>query len=93
LIFCQVTSSLNEAQPNLPDANLIRREFSWVADTLRHVCRRGMWVISKGQNKEDTSQRQQLAEQADKLMAEHREIWLARNRVGGPKDSLGRMEK
>jgi hexosaminidase len=89
----QITSSLADAQPNLPDADLLRREFSWAADMLRHACRRGMWVIRKGQNKEDTSLRQQLAEEADRLIAEYREIWLARNRVGGLKDSLARMEK
>jgi hexosaminidase len=88
----QATSNLADAQPNLPDADLIRREFSWAADMLRHACHRGMWVIRKGQNKEDINLRQQLAEEADRLIAEYREIWLARNRVGGLKDSLAWLE-
>ena len=88
----QVTSVLPDTQLNLLDADLLRREFGWAADMLRHACRRGMWAIRKGQNKEDINLRQQLAEEADRLIAEYREIWLARNRVGGFKDSLARLE-
>ncbi len=86
-------SPLATAQMNRVDADLIRREFSWAAGMLRHACRRGGWVLGKAQNKEDTSLRQQLAQEAEHLLAEHCHLWLARNRPGGFKDSQGRLER
>ncbi|MFC1975210.1 glycoside hydrolase family 20 zincin-like fold domain-containing protein [Chloroflexota bacterium] len=88
-----VMAPLSQAQISRSDAGLIRREFTWAADMLRHACRRGIWALGRGQDQEDTNLRQQLAQEADQLLAEHREIWLARNRPGGFKDSQARLEK
>jgi hexosaminidase len=89
----EVMAPLSQAQINRPDADLIRREFTWAVDMLRHACRRGIWALGRGQNQEDTSLRQQLAQEADQLLAERRKIWLARNRPGGFKDSQARLER
>ena len=78
---------------NRPDGDLVRREFSWAADMLRHACRRGMWALGMAQGKKDRDLGQQLGREADELLAEHRRIWLPRNRVGGLKDSQSRLEK
>jgi hypothetical protein len=86
----RIMPSLDKAQINRADADLIRREFAWAAEMLRHACRRGMWVLNQ---KEDVSLRQQLAQEADTLLDEHRAIWLARNREGGLRDSAARLEK
>jgi hexosaminidase len=88
-----VIARLPQAQMQRPDADLIRREFAWAADMLRHACRRGCWALGKARGAEDIALRQALAEDADRLMEEFREIWHARNRPGGFKDSLARMEK
>ncbi len=89
----QVISALPEAQLNRPDANLIRHEFRWTADMLRHACQRGLWVLGQAQGREDMALRHHLAQDADRLLAEHTDIWLARNRPGGLKDSLARLER
>ena len=88
-----VMEHLPDAQMQRADADLVRREFTWAADMLRHACRRGLWALGKAQGAEDTALRQALAQEAERLMAEFREIWHARNRPGGFKDSLARMEK
>jgi hypothetical protein len=89
----QVTSALPETQLNRPDANLIQREFLWVIDMLRHACQRSRWFLGQRQGREDVALRHQLAQDVDRLLAEHAQIWLARNRPGGLKDSLARLEK
>jgi hypothetical protein len=85
----EVTAALDDARPNRPDADLIRREFRWAADMLRHACRRGIWSLGQ----DDFAMRQQLAQHAAQLQTEHRQIWLARNRSGGLSDSQARFEK
>ena len=89
----QVMSALPQAQIQRADADFIRREFTWAADMLRHACRRGMWALGRAQDQEDLALRHQLVGKADHLLAEHREIWHARNRPGGFKDSQARLEK
>jgi hypothetical protein len=88
-----VIARLPEARMQRPDSDLIRREFAWAAEMLRHACRRGLWALGKARGAEDTALRQALAEEADHLMAEFREIWDRRNRTGGFNDSLARVEK
>lgn len=89
----QVTAALPEIHFDHLDAELIRREFKWAADMLRHACRRGMWALDRAQNKVDQPLGQTLAQEAGRLQTEHRYIWLARNRKGGLKDSQARLEK
>ncbi len=89
----EVMASLNEEDMERPDADLIKREFTWAADMLRHAAKRGIWALGKVRGEEDMALREELARDAERLMAEYREIWHARNRPGGFKDSLARMEK
>lgn len=84
-----LSTEFADARANTPDADLIQREFIWGSDTLRHACRRGMWAMS-GQ---DAAQKAALAADAERLIAEYRSLWLARNRQGGLKDSLALLEK
>lgn len=76
-----------------PDADLIRREYAWAADMLRHGARRGVWMLGKADGQEDAALRVALAADAERLMAEYRELWHARSRPGGYAESVGRMEK
>ncbi len=76
-----------------PDADLIRREYAWAADMLRHGARRGIWMLGKLAGQEDGVRRAALAADAERLMAEYRELWHARSRPGGFAESVGRMEK
>ncbi len=75
------------------DADLIRREFTWAADMLRHGARRGLWMLGKAEGQEDVGLRSALADDAARLIAEYRELWRARSRPGGFAESAGRLEK
>jgi hexosaminidase len=76
-----------------PDADLIRREYAWAADMLRHGARRGIWMLGKLDGREDAALRVALAADAERLIAEYRELWHARSRPGGFAESVGRMAK
>ncbi|NPA89992.1 MAG: family 20 glycosylhydrolase [Chloroflexi bacterium] len=89
----EVMAALDEEDMDRPDADLIKREFAWAADMLRHGAKRGIWALGKARGEEDVALREELARDAERLMAEYRDLWHARNRPGGFKDSLARMEK
>lgn len=89
----RIAQELPKAPFQHPQAELIRREFMWTARMLKHACRRGLWALAKAGGNEDTGLRQELAREAEELLAEHGIIWLARNRAGGLQDSQARLEK
>jgi hexosaminidase len=76
-----------------PDADLIRREFAWASRMLRHGVHRGLWMLGKADGKENAELRTALANDARRLIAEYRELWHARSRPGGFRDSVARLEK
>jgi hypothetical protein len=88
-----VMKSLPNVQMQRSDAGLIQREYIWAADMLRHACRRGLWALGHAGREEGTGLHQTLTEEAHRLIAGFREIWHARNRAGGFKDSVARMQK
>jgi hypothetical protein len=88
----EIMARLGEAEMQRPDADLIRREFSWAADMLRHACQRGIWMLKQESGNNGLTVGS-LVQEAERLIAEYREIWLARNRPGGFEDSVARMEK
>jgi hypothetical protein len=73
------------------DAQLIQQEYAWVADMMRHACRRGLWALAGADRPSPASAA--LAEDADRLIEAYRALWLARNRPGGLADSAGRLER
>jgi hypothetical protein len=83
-------AAIDKAVSRLPESRadrLIQDEFSNAAAMLRHACRRGMWKL------DPTSQSTtQLADDIAIIIAEHRRLWLARNRTGGLDDSAARLE-
>ena len=82
---------LPEAGSARQDAGLLAREWAWVADMQRHACRRGLWVLDgAGRTGRGAAG---LAEDAARLIADHRALWLARSRPGGLADSAGRLER
>jgi len=64
------------------DADLIKREFANAGRLLRHACRRALQLL--GQETDNAAMRADLEE----AIAEHKALWLARNRPGGLDDSL-----
>jgi len=84
---------LSEARMQRSDADLITREYAWAASMLRHACWRGIWALGEANSSGGSDLRQRLAKEADQLLIEFREIWLARNRPGGFQDSQALMLK
>jgi hexosaminidase len=80
-----------QARPGRADAHLVQREYAWVADMMRHACRRGIWALAGAPKHSPVSA--DLTEDADRLIAEYRSLWLARSRPGGLADSAGRLER
>jgi hexosaminidase len=89
----EIMKSLSLAEMQRTDARLIQSEFAWVADMLRHACRRGQWAIGNELGENVSSLEKSLEEDARRLILEFRKVWHARNRPGGFIDSLKRMEK
>jgi chemotaxis regulatin CheY-phosphate phosphatase CheZ len=83
----QVMAPLGEAQMKRPDAELLYDEFTWTADMLRHACDRALWLLDGAPTPEEN-----LAAQAQELIDRFQTIWMARNRSGGFRESVARME-
>ena len=92
----RVMLPLRKARMERPDARQIADEISNAAAMLRHSC---SLAIARLQIKDakissipkDT--RKKLAAELKKIIAEHKRLWLLRNREGGLADSAGRLEK
>lgn len=67
-------SAVDGARMDRPDAELIRDEIRNAAAMLRQACRRGRGLDTSGEMR--------------RIVAEHRRLWLARNRPGGLDDSV-----
>jgi hexosaminidase len=89
----RVMARYDEVKSGRQDADLIRREYAWAADMLRHGSRRGVWMLGKQDGCEDAALRATLDADAERLIAEYGALWHARSRPGGFKESVGRMEK
>ena len=69
-----IIAPLARAQMHCAGAELVRDEFAFVAQMLRH----GLQRAASGK---------EIAKELRALLAEHRRLWLARNRLGGLADS------
>ncbi|RMH15664.1 MAG: glycoside hydrolase [Acidobacteria bacterium] len=78
------------------DGGLERRELVWVAELLRLAVDLGRARLEAGAEHPPAalpaSLRRRLATRLDDLIAEHRPLWLARNRDGGRRDSVARFD-
>lgn len=72
---------LRRARMERPDAELIQAEFAQAARMATHACDRALPTNNDA-----------LAADLREIIAEHRRLWLARNRPGGLADSAARLE-
>ena len=81
---------LAEARMRRPDAALVTQEFELAARMLRHACRRAeLMAAGEGATPE---QRRLLDGDLREIIREYERLWLARNRHGGLRDSVARLE-
>jgi hypothetical protein len=88
---------LAAAEPVGPDAALGLRELSWAGRLLRLACDLGAARLALDRCAPlaaiPTETARALSDQLEPLRNEHETIWLARNRPGGRRDSLVRLER
>jgi len=83
---------LANASMERPDADLIKEEFLWTALIMRHACKRGE-LLKKAKEREDLEQvMQDLDYEMERIITDFTSIWLCRNRPGGLKESVKRLE-
>jgi hypothetical protein len=80
-------ADLDRARMDRPDADLIKAEVRNAAAMLRHACRRGRWLLDRSAHPAA-----ELARELGGIVAEHKRLWLARNRPGGLPDSVAHLE-
>ena len=87
---------LPQARLRGPDGELIRREYENAARLLRHACALGEFKVRLSKVESETEKAtlagraDELADDMREILAEHRELWLARNRVGGLEQGSGK---
>jgi hypothetical protein len=81
-------TSLDRAQMDRADAELIKDEVHNAAAMLRQACRRGRWMLDRA-----SADQSDLARDLLNIVDEHRRLWLARNRAGGLQDSVRRLDE
>ena len=82
----EIMAPLDQARMAVPDAELIKREFAHVAQMLRHGAKRALLQLDGSALSPSA-----LAAELDAILAEHRAVWLARNRPGGLDDSAAKL--
>ncbi len=91
----KVMAWLPEARMRCPDAELIAKEFRLTAALMGFACHLGLARLEAGgvgTSELGIDVRLALARELERLIPEHRQLWLARNRSGGLKDSSARLE-
>ena len=83
----EILSRLDDAKIDRPDRQIVMDELRNGAAMLVHACRLGRWHLD-----EASEDKTLLASQLHQIIAEHRRLWLARNRQGGLEDSCKRLE-
>ena len=82
-----VLMRLDAVRMNRPDAALIADEICNAAQMLRFACHHGRWRLGVEKMPSD-----KLVAWLRDIIAEHRRLWLARNRPGGLDDSCKQLE-
>jgi hexosaminidase len=82
----EIASRLPAARMQRGDAELIKDEVRSGVAMLRYACRAGRWRIDPALENRDA-----LAAEMERIVDEHRRLWLSRNRPGGLQDSVARL--
>jgi hypothetical protein len=93
----QVMATLDQAQMQRADANLIRDEYQWLGDILRLSVKIGMARAQSGLDvplsELSPASRRALAEEMRPLLDRFSKLWLQRSRPGGLQDGLARFKR
>jgi hypothetical protein len=93
----RATRAAPQAHLSRDDADLVSTELAWATEILRFASRLGRDRLALGREAPITAlppgAKQRLATELRSLTAQHRELWLRRNRPGGLDESAARLER
>jgi len=84
----EVLGRLAGARMGRADGALVADEFRFAGELLAYACDRGGVPLAR----QPAGRTEGLSVWRNRLLAEHRRVWLARNREGGLADSVNRIE-
>jgi len=90
-----LASRLGEARCDRDDASLLGAEFALAADLMRHGCQLGIARLEAPGGAVASilsSTRAGLSDDLRRIVDEYRRVWRKRNREGGLRESVGRLE-
>ncbi len=82
----EVMADMENAQMQVPDADIIKREFGLTARMLKHGAKRALLELE-----DDSVSKESLLADMDEIITIYRQNWLTRNRPGGLDDSAARL--
>ena len=94
-ILDELIARIDGAKMDRPDANLIKAEYRMDVALARFGCHLGAARLRAGSGTVagmPKDVRAKLAAELEALLPEYRQVWLARNRSGGLKESAGNLE-
>ncbi|UCG01821.1 MAG: family 20 glycosylhydrolase [Candidatus Heimdallarchaeota archaeon] len=90
-----IIKSIDNANIVREDTELVKQEFLWAANVLKFACNLGITRLEIGikapLNEIHEEKRTELYKTLQKLIEQHKKIWLGRNRSGGLSDSVKRL--
>jgi hypothetical protein len=84
----QAVAPLPLAQSRRPDAALLKRELELTARMMRHAAQRGLSASGAPDRSPG-----ELERDLGDIIEEYKAVWLVRNRPGGLRDSVARLER
>ena len=92
----ELVMGLEDARCDRDDAPLLTAEFALAADLMRHACKLGVARIGAPGGAVAAipgHERSALADDMRRITTEYQRVWRLRNREGGLRDSVGRLER
>jgi hypothetical protein len=93
----EASATLESASPVNPEGIAAKSEFEWAARLLEFSCRLGAERLPHGPShalaRLPEGIRRSLSSELGTLIEQHRSLWLRRNRQGGLRDSVARLER
>ena len=93
--IAQALALFQHAEIQARDASLLHAELCFTADLMAHAATLGRQrFATPGLSVDEIPSftRKELAAELEALIQHYRELWLSRSRLGGLKDSTGRMD-
>ncbi|MBD3346138.1 MAG: family 20 glycosylhydrolase [Chitinivibrionales bacterium] len=85
--FDTLEKKIPSIKPEIPDASLIRQELTNAIRMARFGAKRGLIALG------EPADTKELRRELKNIIAQHKKLWLKRNRPGGLEESAGKLEK